>query len=71
MALTVASRHCVPKAPVRLHKATPVLNSQISILSCKSQKHNVIIKAKQRLTSDCLMSDVSISMRRPELTTNS
>ncbi len=25
MALTVASRHCVPKAPVRLHKATPEL----------------------------------------------
>ena len=25
MALTVASRHSLPKAPVRLHKATPEL----------------------------------------------
>ena len=70
MALTVASRHCVPKAPVRLHKATLVLNSQISILSCKSQKHHVITKAKQRLTSDRLMSDVSSTMRRSELIAN-
>ncbi len=25
MALTVAARHCVPKAPVCLHKATPLI----------------------------------------------
>ena len=54
MALTVASRHYVPKAPVRLHKRhlCSILNSQISILSCKSQKHDVTAKAKNRLMSD-------------------
>ena len=66
MALTVASRHCVPKAPVRLHKATPALNSQYSILSCKSKKQDATRKAKHRLTSDFLS-----SMRRPKLTANS
>ena len=66
MALTVASRHYVPNAPVRLHKRhlCSILNSQISILSCKSKKHNESTMAKNRLTSDRLMSDVSISMRR-------
>ena len=72
MALTVASRHYVPKAPVRLHKATPapILNSQIAILSCKSKKHDVITKAKNRQMSDRLMSDVSISMSRQKLIAN-
>ena len=33
MAFTVASRHCVPKAPVRLHKATPeLLTANCSLL---------------------------------------
>ena len=55
MALTVASRLYVPKAPVRLHKRhlCSILNSEISILSCESKKYDVINKAK-----NCLMSDV-------------
>ncbi len=36
-----------------------------------SKKQDATIKAKNRLTSDRLMSDISISMRRPELTANS
>ena len=54
MALTVASRHYVPKAPVRLHKRhlRSILKSQFSILSCKSKKQDVKIKAKHRLMSD-------------------
>ena len=34
-----------------------ILNSQISIFSCKSKKQDATMKAKNRLTSDRLTSD--------------
>ena len=48
-----------------------ILNSQISIFSRKSRKQCAATKAKNRLTSDRLMSDVSISMSRQNLIANS